>query len=105
MIPAALDSVDRRSLVPCCRLKTAIQVVLNGKGLGLFAAASAHMGDFLCLYAGELLDNTEATARWQNRRDHLQELLPTGRGNYILTLKENDQVIGHVDATYRANIG
>jgi hypothetical protein len=85
-------------------LKTTIKLTPDHKGLGLFASRPAEKGSFLCLYSGELLSSPEATRRWRARRD-AQRGVDSGRGNYILTMRENDTVVGHVDATRRANIG
>ncbi len=73
------------------------------KGLALYTAEAAGQGAFLCLYAGELLNSAAAKQRWEARKAGVHGL--EGRGNYILSLRENGKVIGHVDATHKANLG
>ena len=77
-----------------------------GKGYGLFALSDIRKGSFLCTYSGQILSTAEARQRWTRQAE-------TGRGNYILVLKEtissNDGRLETlktiVDPTYVGNVG
>lgn len=70
----------------------------KGSGLGLFAKTSVPTGQFICLYAGEFIDQTQAQQRFAKQESE-------GQGNYILCMRENGAVIGFVDPTFKGNIG
>lgn len=70
----------------------------EGSGLGIFANAPLPAGRFVCLYAGEVIDQTQARQRFAKQQLGSQ-------GNYILCMRENDVVIGFVDPTVKGNIG
>jgi histone-lysine N-methyltransferase SETMAR len=55
-------------------------------------------GRFICLYAGEFIDQAQARQRFIKQESQ-------GQGNYILCMRENDVVIGFVDPTVKGNIG
>lgn len=67
-------------------------------GLGIFASQGLPGGTFISLYAGEFIDHTEAQQRFM-----VQQSL--NEGNYVLSMRENDKVLGYVDPTYVGNIG
>ena len=63
---------------PCTHL-TVLQV--EGKGWGVLANRDLHQGEFVCEYAGEVIGEEEARARW---RRQLQLQL----SNYIMVVRE-----------------
>ena len=70
----------------------------EGIGLGIFADTALPAGRFICLYAGEFIEQAQARQRFVK-----QQL--EGHGNYILCMRENDVVLGFVDPTVKGNIG
>ncbi|GHJ85477.1 hypothetical protein NliqN6_1879 [Naganishia liquefaciens] len=70
----------------------------QASGLGIFADAFLPSGRFICLYAGEFIDQAQARQRFEKQQCERQ-------GNYILCMRENDAIIGFVDPTIKGNIG
>lgn len=68
------------------------------KGIGIFTTVNLERGTFICLYAGELIDTADAKSRSEIRDRR-------GDAFYILTIKENDRLVGHVDPTIHGNVG
>ena len=72
------------------------------KGCGLYTTAAITEGQFLCLYAGEIISSTEAARRWQVQRK-------TQADNFILVVREGSQdgsaLRTIVDPTRVGNIG
>ncbi|MBW0466823.1 hypothetical protein O181_006538 [Austropuccinia psidii MF-1] len=70
-------------------------------GLGLFSLVDIPKGRFVCLYAGELIDQSEAHRRWASRKS-LQ------LSNYILVVNESNRTKRWktiIDPTYYGNVG
>lgn len=67
-------------------------------GLGVFTDAGLAKGHFVCLYAGEFINQEEAPRRFLKQE-------AAGLGNCILCMRENNAIIGYVDPTFAGNIG
>ena len=63
---------------PCADL-TVLQV--EGKGWGVLTTRDLSQGEFVCEYAGEVIGEEEARARWRRQ-------LQLGQSNYILVVRE-----------------
>ena len=63
---------------PCADL-TVLQV--EGKGWGVLTTRDLSQGEFVCEYAGEVIGEEEAKARWRRQ-------LETNTSNYILVIRE-----------------
>lgn len=76
------------------------------KGFGLFTSVDIKKGQFLCIYAGELISTSEARTRWAKQKAN-------GESNYILVMREvirdsngGEQVLKTtIDPRYTGNIG
>lgn len=54
---------------------------VKGKGWAVFTDRDLHQGEFVCEYAGEVIGEEEARARWRRQ-------LESNTGNYIMVLRE-----------------
>ncbi|KAG0150288.1 hypothetical protein CROQUDRAFT_211969 [Cronartium quercuum f. sp. fusiforme G11] len=72
-----------------------------GHGYGLFTRQDIRKGQFVCIYAGEVIDSNEARRRWREQSEQ-------SKGNYILVIREVTAQFTWttiVDPTHRGNIG
>jgi histone-lysine N-methyltransferase SETMAR len=70
------------------------------KGFGCYTTTALDKGVFVSLYAGQLISSDEVLKRRRIRKQAHPRW-----GNYILTLMENDKVLGYVDATEVGDVG
>lgn len=79
-----------------------LEAKVSKTGFGLFNLdRELTKGEFVCIYAGEIISTLEAEKRWQAQSEK-------GQGNYILTLKETyqDKIIKtQIDPTTIGNVG
>ncbi|EGF99188.1 uncharacterized protein MELLADRAFT_30512, partial [Melampsora larici-populina 98AG31] len=71
------------------------------QGLGLYTRQDIPKGCFVCIYAGEVIDQDEARRRWEQRAKRSE-------GNYTLVIREaSGSTVWKtiVDPTYRGNVG
>lgn len=73
----------------------------NDKGSGLFTSDKIKKGNFVCEYAGEIITENQAFARFNTNNEH-------DRMNYIFCIKEHfgEKIVKtFIDPTYYGNIG
>lgn len=101
------DSEVSRSILPTLCPTHSVKVELRptaSTGLGVFAVEPIERGTFVCEYAGEIISDREAAARWE-------QYGAAGIGNYILCLREwhtegdSDAIRTNIDATHLGNLG
>ncbi|XP_018580179.1 probable histone-lysine N-methyltransferase set-23 [Anoplophora glabripennis] len=78
-----------------------IQFCGNGKGSGLFTADEIKKGNFVCEYAGEIITENQAFARFSSNSEQ-------NKMNYIFCIKEHfgeKEVKTFIDPSHYGNLG
>lgn len=99
--PTHPPKTKKKTLMNLNRVKLSIRPSKTVQGFGLYASQDLSKGQFVCLYAGEVISSQEALQRWKTQSNHSQ-------ANYILVIREsNPQQTWKtiIDPTHRGNIG
>lgn len=88
-------------IISVIRLDLEVRESQGGHGLGLYTRQDIPKGCFVCIYAGEVIDQDEARRRWEQRAERSE-------GNYTLVIREaSGSAVWKtiVDPTHRGNVG